>query len=408
MQQRGKLSAKFCESVSKPGRHGDGLGLWLVVDKSGARRWSFIWRRGKAFREMGLGSPSRGVNLKLAREFAASAREALARGLDPIHERERTRAVKQAGREFGELAIEFIEGQKAAWKNSERHSRAWQSSLEVHAATIWTRRISEVTTDEVVTILSPLWRDKPDIGRRVQNRLERIFDAAKVRGLRDGENPARWKGHLSALLPRRARADTHFAAMPYKEVPAFVAALRGRQERTASALELLILTAARTSEILNATWSEFDLKTRVWTIPPVRMKAGREHRVPLTSQTLQILEAQRPEFASATSYVFPGGKTDKPLSNMALSALLKRMGIRDATPHGFRSSFRDWGGDSSPFPRELLEAALSHTIGDAAELAYRRGDALERRRALMAAWATFVDGPVAPIEDTAVDKSSQQ
>ena len=245
-----------------------------------------------------------------------------------------------------------------------------------------------IATDDVLAVLKPIWTTKAETASRVRGRIEKVLDAAKAKGFRDGENPARWRGHLDHLLPRPSKlARGHHAAMPYEEVAGFVADLRGREALAALALELCILTAARSGEILGMRWDEIDLDKKIWTVPAHRMKAGREHRVPLSQRATDIL-ARLSEDRSG-DFVFPGQRRDKPLSNMAMEMMLRRMKIENATVHGFRSSFRDWAGNETGYPRELIETALAHVIGDKAEQAYRRSDALEKRRQLMEAWASY-------------------
>ena len=273
-------------------------------------------------------------------------------------------------------------------------------TLETYAAPLRSKPVNQITTEDVLEVLQPIWTSKAETASRVRGRIEKILDAAKAKGLREGENPARWRGHLDHLLPKRQLLQRgHHAAMPWQEVPEFVAQLRNSPSMAALALEFVILTAARSGEVLRsfrdgevvgASWGEIDRQAKVWTIPAKRMKAGREHRVPLSDRALAILgEAEK---ARRGKFIFPGQRGDQPLSDMALTMLLRRMNVTDATVHGFRSSFRDWAGEATNFPREIAEAALAHTVGDKVERAYRRGDALERRRELMEAWASFCAG----------------
>ena len=248
--------------------------------------------------------------------------------------------------------------------------------------------MDDIGTDDVLGVLVPIWQTKAETASRLRGRIERILDAAKAKGLRTGENPARWRGHLDKLLPpRRKLTRGHHAAMPFEDVPAFIADLRQREAVAGLALEFCILNASRSGEVLGARWSEIDRKARLWTIPAKRMKASVEHRVPLTDHALQILD--RAEAIRTSEYVFPGYKRDRPLSVMAMEMMLRRMKV-DVTVHGFRSSFRDWAGERTAFPREIAETALAHVVGDATERAYRRGDALEKRRKLMDSWSAFI------------------
>jgi integrase len=275
---------------------------------------------------------------------------------------------------------------------NEKHKAQWKSTLETYAAPLRAKPVDTIATEDVLAILKPIWTTKAETASRVRGRIEKVLDAAKAKGFRDGENPARWRGHLDHLLPQQSKlARGHHAAMPYEDVAAFIAKLRKREASAALALELCILTAARSGEILRMQWSEIDLDKKIWTVPANRMKAGREHRVPLSSRALAIL--RQLEKLKAGEFVFPGQARNKPLSNMAMEMMLRRMNIQDATVHGFRSSFRDWAGNISNFPREVVETALAHVIGDKAEQAYRRSDALEKRRKLMDQWAGYCSTP---------------
>jgi integrase len=339
--------------------------------------------RGKP-KEMGLGSAA-SVPLVDAREKAASARRKIAQGLNPIDERKRDGGIPS----FGEMADDVRETLSAGFR-SQKHKAQWKSTLETYAAPLRAKPVDTIATDDVLAVLKPIWITKAETASRVRGRIEKVLDAAKAKGFRDGENPARWRGHLDHLLPRPSKlARGHHAAMPYEDVAAFIAKLRKREASAALALELCILTAARSGEILRMQWSEIDLDKKIWTVPANRMKAGREHRVPLSSRALAIL--RQLEKLKAGEFVFPGQARNKPLSNMAMEMMLRRMNIQDATVHGFRSSFRDWAGNISNFPREVVETALAHVIGDKAEQAYRRSDALEKRRKLMEAWAAYCE-----------------
>ncbi|MEN3794881.1 site-specific integrase, partial [Fulvimarina sp. MAC3] len=271
---------------------------------------------------------------------------------------------------------------------NEKHIAQWYMTLTHYAASLRDMPLEEISTDDVLAVLSPIWRTKNETASRLRGRIERVLDAAKARGLRSGENPARWRGHLELLLPKRQKLQRgHHAAMPYNAVPKFFSELQNRPALAASALELTILTAARSGEVLGATWDEIDFETRVWTVPADRMKAGRVHRVPLSDQAMKIILAMRT--VQSNDHIFPGQKAGRPLSNMSMEMAMRRMNLGHLTVHGFRSSFRDWVGEETEFARELAEAALAHIVGDQTERAYRRGDALEKRRALMEAWAQF-------------------
>jgi integrase len=378
----GKLTARKVETV-KAGKYGDGGGLQLAVAPAGAKKWvlRFFWQ-GNA-REMGLGSYPE-VSLADAREKALAGRRLVRSGVDPISERRKGRGIPT----FGELADEIADQLAEGFRN-EKHKAQWRMTLTVYAEPLRAKPVDKVETTDVLAILRPIWQEKPETASRLRGRIERVLNAAKAKGYRFGENPAAWRGHLENLLPKRQKLTRgHHAAMPYADVPTFVARLREREATAALALEFAILTAGRSGEVLGARWSEIDLDGKVWTLPPERMKAAREHRVPLSERALAILK--QVEKAKASDFVFPGQRANRPLSVMALEMVLRRMGER-VTTHGFRSSFRDWAGNETHFPRELAEHALAHVIGDKAEQAYRRSDALEKRRALMAGWATFCE-----------------
>jgi integrase len=280
---------------------------------------------------------------------------------------------------------------RPSWRNH-KHAAQWEMTLREYAAPLRRLPVDKITTDDVLSVLKPLWSDKPETGSRLRGRIERVLDASKAQGLRSGENPARWRGHLDQLLPKLQRLTRgHHAAMGYAELPAFVANLQTRRATAALALEFAILTAARSGEVLGATWVEFDLERAVWTIPAVRMKAGREHRVPLSRRARKIVKAMLE--ARDGDFVFPGQKADTPMSAMALGMVLRRMRADDVTVHGFRSAFRDWAAECTNFTNEVCEAALAHVIENKAEAAYRRGDLFDKRRKLMDAWAVYCAAP---------------
>jgi integrase len=379
----GRLTARKVETA-KTGKYCDGHNLYLIVSPTGTRKWMlrFSWR-GKA-REMGLGTPA-SVPLATAREKAAHARRMIAQGIDPIQERKRTSGVPT----FAELADQVRESLSRGFRN-EKHKAQWKTALATYAAPLSDKPVDTILTEDVLAVLTPIWTTKPETASRVRGRIEKILDGAKAKGYRQGENPARWRGHLDHLLPKRSKLTRgHHAAMPYEDVAAFVGRLRKGDSLAAKALELCILTAARTGEILEMRWSEMDLEKSVWTLPPNRMKAGREHRVPLSARALMILKQLQE--SNTGDFVFPGQRKERPLSKKAMELVLKRMKIENATVHGFRSSFRDWCGNETHFPREVVETALAHAIGSEVERAYRRSDALEKRRELMQAWANYCD-----------------
>jgi integrase len=376
-----KLTARKVETA-RPGKYSDGGNLYLIVSHTGSRKWMlrFTWR-GRA-KEMGLGSAS-SVTLADAREKAAVSRRKIAEGLNPIDERKRDKGIPT----FAAMADEVREALSSGFRN-EKHKAQWKSTLATHAARLGAKPVDTIDTSDVLTVLKPIWTTKAETASRVRGRIEKVLDAAKARGFREGENPARWRGHLDHLLPRPSKlARGHHAAMPYEEIAEFITKLQKRDASAARALELCILTAARSGEILGMRWSEIDPVKNIWTVPANRMKAGREHRVPLSPRAVAILREL--EELKEGEFVFPGQARGKPLSSMAMEMVLRRMNIQDATVHGFRSSFRDWAGNVSSFPREVVETALAHVIGDKAEQAYRRSDALEKRRCLMDAWATY-------------------
>ncbi len=377
-----KLTARTVTTLKEPGRHSDGGGLYLVVDRSGAKRWAFLFRWNGKLKEMGLGG-LRGVSLAKARERATAAREQVADGINPIHARHMNQSDAVT---FGAFARTLLDEIEVQWRN-DKHRKQWRTTLTTYGAPLAEKPVENITTDDVLAILRPIWTTKAETATRVRARIERVLEAARAKGLFTGENPARWRGHLDRLLPRRQKLTRgHHAALAYPEVPAFLIRLRQRPAMAAKALEFTILTAARSGETLKATWSEIDAERKLWTVPANRMKAGREHRVPLSEAALQLLIPLREHKES--ELVFPGQKRGQPLSVMAMEMMLRRMEVA-VTVHGFRSSFRDWVGEETDFAREIAEAALAHVVGDATERAYRRGDALERRRKLMDAWATF-------------------
>lgn len=387
-RQLSRLSPRAVQTITKPGRHADGGGLYLSVGPGEARRWVFLYRWRGRLKEMGLGGLS-SVGLAKARQKAQAARELIADGIDPLEAKRASAAVPT----FGEMADAVVADLGPQWRN-EKHRAQWAATLTTDAAALRSIPVDKIGTAEVLETLKPIWSVKPETASRLRGRIERVLDAARAKGFRSGENPARWRGHLDHLLPKRQKLTRgHHAALPYGEVPAFVADLRARDATAALALEFAIFTAARSGEVRGATWAEIDLSAKVWTVPAARMKAGRPHRVPLTERTVAILEKVKPLTGGEPgALVFPSAKPEKPLSDGAFAALLRRMErAGEFTPHGFRSSFRDWAGEVSTFPRELAEAALAHVVGDETERAYRRGDALEKRRKLMDAWARFCE-----------------
>ena len=390
-----KLNARQVATLNREGRHSDGGGLYLVVGPGASRRWAFLFRwRGK-LKEMGLGSLA-SVSLADAREKAGEARRNVADGRNPIEDRRAQEAAQDAGTTFGAFADDLMKGLAHGFRN-EKHRAQWAMTLTTYAAPLRSMKLDEIATSDVLAVLQPLWQTKAETASRLRGRIERVLDAAKAKGLRSGENPARWRGHLDALLPARHRVTRgHHAAMPYEDVPAFIGRLRASESVSALALEFAIFTAARSGEVLGARWDEIDLDAKLWTVPAARMKAGREHRVPLTARALAIL--QTVEKVRTAEHVFPGQQRGKSLSIMALAMVLRRLNLENVTVHGFRSAFRDWAGNETSFSREIAESALAHAVGDMTERAYRRSDALERRRELMDAWSRYCGmGPSAKV-----------
>ena len=375
-----KLNALEIKALTKRGRYGDGGGLWLNVSKTGSKAWVFRWTKHKHVRELGLG-PFPAITLASARNKAFEYRQMIAEGMDPRIERE-----KLHGRTFGSVADTYYKSMKSRWTNAKTRWQ-WEISLKERCKPIRNRPVADIDTNDVLNVLTEHWSKTPETASRYRTRIESVLDYAKAKGWREGENPARWRGHLENILPRPNKQKQNYAALPYSDVPAFFEALLEREALAAKALQLLILTATRTSEVLKATWDEFDLENALWTIPADRMKMKKDHRIPLTEQALEILRSLHE--LRVSEFVFPGQKHGKPLSNLAMEMMLRRMKRKDITVHGFRSTFRDWCGDKTEFPREIAEAALAHKVGSEVERAYRRSDALEKRRRLMEAWAAY-------------------
>ena len=371
------LSQKRVERLSDPGRYPDGSNLYLQIKPSGAKSWIFRWRRDRHEHLMGLG-PAHAFSLDEAREMARDARKLLAVGKDPLQEkrrqREQDRTEAAARQTFRQLAEDFLAVHLATFKNA-KHRAQWQSTLAAYAyPKLGNRDIASITDAVIGETLAPIWTKIPETAGRVKQRIERILQ---------------WEKGGRPLPTRGIKNVKHHAAMPFNQVPEFMAALAQRQGIAARALEVTILTASRTSEITGARWDEIDLESKVWTVPASRMKAGREHRVPLAGPVLTILQ----ELPREAEYVFPGSKAKQPLSNMSLLAVLKRMNLGSFTVHGFRSSFRDWTAERTSYANIIGEAALAHTVKDKTEEAYRRGDLLDKRRPMMTAWARFCTSP---------------
>jgi integrase len=392
---REKLSALQVGRLAKgkPGLYSDGGGLNLRVSSKTACSWVFRFMIDRRAREMGLGKfPD--IGLADARVLAAEQRRLKALGKDPIAERQGAKLAASAANAkavtFSQCLDRYIASHTAGWRPG--RARLWGLSVSAYTdGLIGALPVQSVTMDHALKIIEPLWSTKPATATKLRQRIEVVLDYATVHGLRRGDNPARWKGHLDKLLPAKGtvRRIEHHPAMPLAQLPAFMTALREQAGVGARALEFLILTAARTGEVSGATWGEIDLDAKLWTIPGARMKAGRYHRVPLSDGALAIIAAMKPDRPAAGALVFPGRSGGK-LSTATMLMLRSRMKRSDITVHGFRSTFRDWAGNETNYPREVAEAALAHSVGDAAEQAYRRSDALEKRRAMMAEWAKAI------------------
>lgn len=361
------------------GRHLDGRGLYLYVKHSGSRSWVLRYQVSGKRRDLGLG-PYPDITLAMAREKALEARQLIAAGGDPIAAKRQAKP-----KTFKDAAMELIDSKRHGWKNA-KHAAQWTSTLETYAfPKLGPMQVVNVTTADIVGALKPIWSEKPETANRVRQRIEAVLDYASALGIREGDNPARWRGHLDHLLPKpkKVRAVKHHPALPHADIADFMADLSNRSGVAANALAFTILTAARSGETRGMLWAEIDLENKIWTVPAQRMKAGREHRVPLTPETIALLGPRR---ADDTLVFESQTKAGRPISDMSMTALLRRMGRDDITVHGFRSTFRDWAGETTGFAREVIEAALAHGIKDRAEAAYARSDLFDKRRDLMEAW----------------------
>lgn len=408
-----RLSARKVDTIKEPGRHADGGGLYLSISPDGSRRrWVFLFRYRRPgedgpakLREKGLGSAAT-VSLKDARDAAAKVREQLKLGQDPLAPTEVERRIPT----FGEMADQVVASLGSGFRNA-KHRAQWTSTLTQHAASLRAKEINAVSTDDVVKVLKPIWAKIPETASRVRARIEKVLDAAKASGYRSGENPARWRGHLDNWLPKQQKLSRgHHKALSYDMVPDLVRRLRESGSVSALCLEFTILTAARSGESRSARWAEFDLDNSVWTVPASRMKAGREHRVPLSPRAKAIVWNLAE--TKVSDFVFPGqevtrrsarGKGTPPnergLSDMAMATVLRRMKV-DVTVHGFRSSFRDWAAENTNVAREVAEAALAHVLENKVEAAYRRSDLFGKRRELMNLWANHCE-PIKPVDGEA-------
>lgn len=407
-RQINRLNVRKVETLKKIGRHADGGGLYLSIANDGGRKWVFLYRRNGRLREMGLGS-ARAVPLGIAREKAAAARLLLSDHIDPLAKRQ-DEAVSPT---FSECLDQYLTSNEAGWRNA-KHASQWRNTLKTYAYPVIGRlAVKEIDTHHVMKILDPIWATKTETASRVRGRIENVLDWASARGYRKGENPARWRGHLDKLLPRRSKVQKveHHSALAYSDIAAFMLELTKREGTAARAMEFTILTAARTNEVIGACRSEFDLLAKVWIIPGDRMKTGREHRVPLSTQAIAVLRAVGigPDDRldpSAVAFANPPNRVA--LSSNAMLALLARMDRHDLTVHGFRSTFRDWAAETTSTPNEVVEMALAHTVKNKAEAAYRRGDLLIKRAVLMEEWAAFCAKPlskVLPLQPSSTKKS---
>lgn len=394
----GRLTALAAERLDADGMHADGEGLYLQID-GGVKSWIFRYRSPtkRTERYMGLGRYGQRegeLGLAKAREAADRARALRRQGVDPIDQR-RVQAIERTTLltppTFGAFADNYISTMRPSWHN-EKHAAQWVSTMRDHAAPIRGKAIDTIDTEMVLTVLQPVWDHIPETARRVRCRIEAILDAAKAKGHRTGDNPARWRGHLQHLLPKSKRLTRgHHAAMDYRVIAEFVGQLRAQEGIAARALEFLLLTSTRTTETLLANWLEIDLEERIWTLPPARTKQNREHRIPLPASAIAILREMTK--IRSNDFVFPGWKKEQPLSNMAMSKVLQRMGRNEVTVHGFRSTFKDWAADCTSYSNEVSEMALGHKVSDKVEAAYRRGELLEKRRRLADDWAMFCATP---------------
>lgn len=393
MRTLNRLTAVQVMRAKKRGVYSDGGGLYLQVTRTLTKSWLFRYMRNGVPRGMGLG-PIHTVSLAEARIKAQDVRRMLLDGIDPLEAKKAKRQAERRERlkslPFRDCANQYIDAHRKSWKN-EKHAAQWGSTIETYAnPIIGNLMVTEIDTDEIMRVLEPIWTEKTETATRLRGRIESILAWATVRGFRTGLNPARWKGHLDHLLakPSRLRKTNHHAALPYAEAAAFMQSLLRQEGAAAQALQLVILTASRTNEVIAARKSEFDVPAKIWTIPAERMKAGREHRVPLSPAALALVKPLID--TGASEFLFPATKENRHLSNMAMLQLLKRMKREDLTVHGFRSTFKDWARETTDYAREVSEAALAHIIGDQTEAAYARGDLFMKRAGLMQDWADYL------------------
>lgn len=390
---RARLTALRVSKETKPGYYGDEKNLWLQVRANGGKSWVFRYTFGGKPKMLSLG-PAELLKLDKARELAASARAKILEGIDPgeVRKQEKLERIEKARKKltFQEAAGQYIESKKLGWKNA-KHAQQWQNTLAAYAfPEFGNLPICDVTTEHVKKCLEPIWATKNETASRLRGRIEAVLGWATVHGYRTGDNPARWEGYLENLLaaPSKVQKVKHHPALPFAQISGFMVQLKKMEGYGARALEFCILTAARSGEVRGATWSEIDMDSGVWIIPKERMKAGKEHRIPLSGAALKLLrELPRME---GSEYLFPSPRM-KMLSDMSISAVLKRMKVTGITVHGFRSTFRDWAGETTSFPREVVEHALAHQLRDQAEAAYARGTLLAKRLKLMEAWASYCE-----------------
>lgn len=392
-----KLTQLQITRLKAPGLYGDGAGLWLNVTEGGSKSWVLRYTQGGKERRAGLG-PFPEVTLAEARESAVNFRRQLRNGQDPVQEKRQAKAAAQAEQAksvtFDWCAEKYIAAHKPSWKNP-KHGDQWTNTIATYVSPIMGgTAVDRIETAHIMRVLEPIWTTKAETASRLRGRIESILSWAAVRKFRSGENPARWKGHLDSLLPARKKIARvqHHAALPWQEMGGFMAELKEQSGVGALALQFTILTAARSGEVRGMTWDEVSLEDAVWIIPGARMKAGRDHRVPLSTHAKAILTTMNELKLDDKNVVFPGVRDGKPLSDMTLTAVLKRMERTDITVHGFRSTFRDWAAEVTDYPREMAEMALAHTVSDQVEAAYRRGDMFEKRRQMMADWDAFCHG----------------
>lgn len=388
------LGALQVKGLTTPGLHAVGTvnGLYLRIKESGTRQWMLRTKIGGKRSDIGLGGyPS--VTLAQAHAKAQTLKDQIQSGINPIAQRQQRRTTIEWT--FDRCASEYIKLHREGWKNI-KHAAQWETTLASYASpVIGSKHVRDVTVGDVLSIIEPHWVGKTETMVRTRNRIELVLGWAASRGYRDKQNPAQWRGNLQHALPKPSKVSNrqHHAALPYREVHPFMQRLAQVDGMSAKALQWLILTACRSGEARGATWDEIDLKAGLWTIPKERMKAGREHRIPLSAQALELLEAL-PRFEQVEGkpdYIFTG-RAGGELSDMSLTALIRRMKV-DATAHGFRSTFADWAAEQTSYPLELREMALAHTLGDKTREAYQRGDMMERRRAMMGDWATYLTTP---------------